>query len=165
MNASELALLLPVWEAPNPHPHPILLTVFVCMGGGSYTLLVSSHGLLHVYRAWRDYGLSPGSQSLGPVPVPLQEQPSTLWVGSLLDFQLSSPYLYRIWHRAWVACSELLRSSLAFHGALIPSSLVGLWPLRVEGRIGLASGTGSREVFQWPASLPDLPGPSVPRGG
>lgn len=31
--------------------------------------------------------------------------------------------------------------------------------------IGLASGAGSREAFQWPASLPDLPGPSIPRGG
>lgn len=32
MNVSELALLILVWEAPNPHPHPILPTVFVCVG-------------------------------------------------------------------------------------------------------------------------------------
>jgi hypothetical protein len=32
-------------------------------------------------------------------------------------------------------------------------------------RIGLASGAGSREAIQWPASLPDLPGSSVSRGG
>lgn len=85
--------------------------------------------------------------------------------GRFWTFQLSSPYLYRIWHRVW---GGLLRAFVLFFGlprALIPSSLVGLWPLRVAGRIGLASGTGSREVFQWPASLPDLPGPSVPRGG
>lgn len=54
---------------------------------------------------------------------------------------------------------------LGFQWALIPCSLVGLWPLRGAGRIGLACGTGSREAFEWPASLPDLPGPSVPRGG
>lgn len=164
MNVSELALLILVWEAPNPHSHPILPTVFVCVGG-RYTLLVSSHGLLHVHRAWRDCGLSPGSQSLGPVPVPLQEQPSTLWVGSLLDLstELSLPV-----QDLAQSVGGLLRAfvlSLGLPRALILSSLVGLWPLRVAGRLGLASGTGSREVFQWPASLPDLPGPSIPRGG
>lgn len=65
----------------------------MCGGEGGYTLLVSSHGLLHVHRAWRDCGLNPGSQSLGPVPVSLQEQPSTLWVGvaSGLSTELSLP--------------------------------------------------------------------------
>lgn len=113
MNVSELALLILVWEAPNPHSHPILPTGF---WGGRYTLLVSSHGLLHVHRAWRDCGLSPDSQSLGPVPVPLQEQPSTLWVGSLLDLSAELSLPVQDLARAWVACSELLCSSLAFHG-------------------------------------------------